>query len=760
MLFKNSLNYKKEYLKYDIGSSIILFLITIPLSLGIALACGVPLYSGIVSAIIGGIVVGFLSTSNVAVTGPTPGMIALTVLGIAQLHGFNAFLLALLLAGVFQILLGVARSGFIAEYLPYNVIQGALCAIGILLIIKLLPLTFATTSTIVEIQHHLLEMADVLNINDLYTLSYNIDYGAILISLITITILIYLDNLKKNRNKIPGPIVAIFASFFFNEIFILTNSSLAQITPQLISIPKFSEFKDLFNTLPHPDFSQIANIKVYAIAIFLSLVASMESLISIKAIKRLTKTRHYTSMDKELVAQGVGNFTSSLIGGLPMTAAIVQSSINLQAGAKSKRATIFHGFIILFTILFFPEFLNRIPISALATLLVYTGYKLTKPTIYIDIIKQGIDRLIPFMATIIGILVFDLMTGLILGLTLSAFFILRSNSKARLDIIKEIYPNGVTNRLILPQQTTFLNKASMIAELEAIPRNSQLIIDARYADYIDKEIIELIKSFKEGQAGNKNISLNLIGFKDTYDIHNYIDFINVTTYDIQSSLTPLKVLTILKEGNQRFLADKTIHRSVQTDIHYTSNNQYPIAVVLGCIDSRVPVETIFDMSFGDIFCVRVAGNIVNPDVIASIEYATAVAGAKLIVVLGHTKCGAIAAACDGVKSSDYLTQLLKKISPAIDAETKTTIDRNSNNPKFVQNVTELNIAHTLMEIYENSQVLKSLIDEDKIGIIGANYNINTGEVKFKNYSDQIIKINPQQSDSLLKKLLPPKNQKR
>ena len=263
-----------------------------------------------------------------------------------------------------------------------------------------------------------------------------------------------------------------------------------------------------------------------------------------------------------------------------------------------------------------------------------------------------------------------------------------------------------------------------------------MIIDARYSDYIDKEIIEFIKDFQEAQAPHRQISLNLIGFKEHYNIHNYINFINVTTYDVQSILEPHQVLNILREGNHRFLKDTRIHRSTKTDIKYTATTQHPIAVVLGCIDSRVPVETIFDMSFGDLFCIRVAGNVVNDDVLASVEYACHVVGVKLLVVLGHTRCGAIMAACDDVEQG-HITQLLAKIKPAIAAETETKVDRNGANASFVTNVTTLNIANTLQHIYQQSSILRLMTNQEDIGMVGAVYDVNTGEVVFKDFSSTI-----------------------
>ncbi len=447
----------------------------------------------------------------------------------------------------------------------------------------------------------------------------------------------------------------------------------------------------------------------------------------------------------------MGNLIAGLIGGLPVTSVIVRTSVNVQTGAKSKFSTILHGLFILCAISLIPQIINKIPISSLAAILIYTGYKLTKPSIYKEIYYQGWDRFIPFVTTLIGIVFLNLLGGIFLGLLVSLFFILKSNSQVRLDIIKEIYPNGITHRLILPQQTTFLNKATLIAELNSIPNKSQLIIDARYSDYIDKEIIEFIKEFQEEQAPPKQISLNLIGFKKSYNIHNYINFINVTTYDVQANLSPKQVLKILIEGNHRFLNETRLHRSLNTEIKHTAVTQHPIAVVLACIDSRVPVESIFDMSFGDLFCVRIAGNVINSDILGSIEYACHVVGAKLIVVLGHTRCGAIQSACDNIESG-HITQLLDKIKPAIIAEQETSTDRNSSNQQFLKNVTTLNIAQTMQHIYDESPILRSMIDKEEIGLVGSVYDVNTGEARFDDFSRAIQHFEQIQPNHLAEKL--------
>ena len=744
--------YTKRYFKFDLVAAIVVFLVAIPLCLGIALASGAPLFSGILSGIIGGIVVGTLSGSQVSVSGPAAGMAAVVVTAVAQIGDFNSFLLALTLAGLIQVLIGTFKAGFVADYVPTNVVQGLLCAIGILLIIKQLPLAFTLSADFTELKTHLLETTEGITLSPLIALSHHVNSGAMLITFVSLSILIYFD-LTKNKllKEIPAPIIVVIMGVLLNEIFIWTDLPFVQNSPQLVNIPKTTGLYEFFSQLEYPNWSAWINPKIYLYALILSIVASLETLLNLKAGERLDKKRRQSSNNQELIAQGVGNMTAGLIGGIPITSVIIRTSINIQAGSKTKISIILHGVFILFAVMLLPGALNKIPLSSLAAILIYTGYKLNKPAIYRSIYSQGMDRFIPFIVTVISIIAFNLLAGILIGLTISLFYILKSNSQARIDIIKEIYPTGEASRLVLPQQMTFLNKAALVAELNSIPKHAQLIIDARYTQYIDKEILELLNEFKDDQAPSRHIALNLTGFKDSYKIHNFIDFINVTTYDVQSNLSPAQVLNILHEGNQRFLHDTRIHRSNRIDIKHTAKMQHPIAVVLGCIDSRVPVETIFDMSFGDMFCIRIAGNVVNNDILASIEYACDVVGAKLIVVLGHTRCGAIQSACDGIEKG-HITQLLSKIKPAVKAETATQTNRNSQNTTFVNHVTELNIANTLQNIYLQSEIVRTMIKDDEIAMVGAMYDVNSGNVKYKNYAEELVDLDGKKSHELAEKL--------
>ena len=741
--------YQRRHAQADLIAGFVVFLVAIPLCLGVSIASGAPLISGLLSGIIGGIVVGSLSNSSMSVSGPAAGMAAVVITAISQLGDFNAFLLAVVLAGALQITMGAFKAGFVADYMPSNVVQGLLCAIGILLIVKQLPLAFTHSATLQELNMHLLDTsAEGFHLAPLIDVMEHINQGATIISLLSFATLIYFDKTKKRwLNAIPTTVVVVILGIILNELFLFTNSSLTQDTPQLVNIPHEDGISNLWTQLTFPSWSSATNPRIYLYAFIIAMVASLETLLNIQAGEKLDKQHRQCSRDRELIAQGIGNCLAGLVGALPITSVVVRTSINIQTGAKTKFASVLHGFFILLAIILLPHALNKIPLSSLASLLIYTGYKLTHPKVYQGIYQQGMDRFIPFLATIIGIVTIDLLAGILIGLSVSIFYILKSSSQARLDIIKEINRNGVVSRLVLPQQITFLNKASLIAELNSIPNNSQLIIDARYSDYIDKEIIELIKTFKLEQTPHRKINTQLIGFKDRYDIHNVIDFINVTTYNVQSSLTPLEVLVLLQEGNQRLIHDRRIHRSIQNDIQQTAAAQHPIAIILGCIDSRVPVETVFDMSFGDLFCVRIAGNVVNDDILASIEYACDVVGATLIVVLGHTRCGAIGAACDNVKQG-HITQLLEKIKPAIDAEHQCITNRDSSNPLFVDQVTRLNVANTLLNLYNNSVILRTLQEQQKIGMIGAIYDVSTGKVEFNSFADEVSQLNHAQSPRL------------
>jgi len=720
--------YQRRYIKFDLIAGFVVFLIAIPLCLGIALASGAPLLSGLIAGVIGGIVVGAISQSSVSVSGPAAGLIALVLAALTQLGSFPLFLTALVLAGLFQILFGVARAGFLADYIPSNVIQGLLCAIGILIIIKQLP--FAITHPQQEsLLLQQLKEAVTFNFDPMYYSTIPLNEGAIIITFLSLALLIYGEKTKiKRLQKIPAPILVVIMGIIINKSFVYFAPILAQSSGHLVNIPIQKSFSTFLQEFARPDWQGLFNYHVYFYGLVIAMLASIETLLNLQATEKLDHKRRYISRNRELVAQGIGNMLNGFVGGLPITSVIVRSSVNIQSGAKTKFSVIWHGLFILAAILIFPKWINSIPLASLAGILIFVGYKLTKISIFVDLYRQGYERFIPFIATVIAIIATNLLLGIMIGLLISLFFILKSNSQQRLDIISEIHPAGIIQHLILPQQVTFLNKAGLIAELSVLPRQTQLIIDASHSEYIDKDILEMIREFTLFQAPDKNISVNLQGFKPHYNIHNQIKFLSVTTHDIQSSLTPANVLEILQEGNYRFVNGQRINRNFIPEIQATSKTQHPIAVVLGCIDSRVPVETIFDMGLGDLFCVRVAGNVINDDVIGSIEFAC-LSGAKLIVILGHTHCGAIKAACDGERVG-YVTELLEKISPAINQETTVLTQRNGNNDEFIDKVTRLNIENSRIMLSKKSTIIHDYLKENRIGLTTAIYDISCGKVIF------------------------------
>lgn len=723
----NAITEKWQTIKFDLVSGLVVTLVAIPLCLGIALSSGVPLFAGIISGVIGGVVVGALSQSQVSVSGPAAGLIAVVIMAIAQLGSFQAFLMALLIAGLMQFLLGVMKLGFVADYVPFNVVQGLLCAIGITLILGQFPYALGYTIPKSDLLALLQQTQDSLSLQPLMSLAGNIHCGAAFISMISLIILIYWPRAQIAK-FLPAPIIVVitgvFVNLFYDYIipsFHLTAASF------LVNIESIDNLSALKSVLTFPDFSAWANPNIYFIALTLAAVATLETLLNLEASEKLDPKKRYCDRSRELMAQGLGNMTSGLLGGLPITSVIVRTSVNIETGAHSKFSTIFHGIYLLIAAFVLTKWINYIPLASLASILVFTGYKLAKPAIFASMYRQGFINFFPFIVTVIAILSTDLLDGTVIGLCVAIFFILRKSSNKGFDIIKEKYPGGTVLHIMLPQQVTFLNKAALISELGSLPANSKVILDGYNVDYIDNDIIEVIKNFILSTAIEKNIAINIEGVRNLPNIDNRTDFLTTTTQAVQEKMSPDDVLSILTEGNKRFVRNKLIHRNLKYQVKNSAESQHPLAVILSCVDSRVPVELVFDVGIGDIFCARVAGNIVDDYILGSMEFACQVAGAKLLLVMGHTSCGAIKAACDNT-TLGYITKLVQKIKQAIQLETSTLENRNSSNEQFLLNVTWLNIEETKKQLIAQSEILARLINEGKLILRGALYDVKTGKV--------------------------------
>jgi len=520
-------------LKSDLPSGLVVFLVALPLCLGISLASGAPFFSGIISGIIGGIVIGSLSNSPLSVSGPAAGLAALVLGAITSIGDFSLFLCAVLIAGILQIILGAAKLGGIANYIPGSVIKGMLTSIGILIIAKQIPHAFGYDKDQKGNLTELIEYGSE-DMHELLQPLQHIDVGVFLLCLLSIIVMIVWDKpfIKKRVKFVPGALIAVVASVIVNEVWLATGSKLAVKAEHLVQIKVAGSANEFFNFFTLPDFNGFLNGTVIVYGIVIALIASLETLLSIEAIDNLDPERRMTNTNKELFAQGVGNTVAGLVGGLPVTSVIVRSSANVNSGAKSKMSTIIHGMMLLVSVMFIPALLNKIPLSSLAAILLLTGYKLTKPTVFKGFWKAGKYQFIPFIVTIIVIIAIDLfkvipllsgkglLVGVIAGIIAAAGAILHGNLKNSYYFHAEKHKQGDTIIIRLSEEVSFLNKAAIRQTLDHMPAGSSVIIDASNTTYIDFDVIELIKEFRDIKAPLKNIALELKGFREEYRIEN------------------------------------------------------------------------------------------------------------------------------------------------------------------------------------------------------------------------------------------------
>lgn len=519
------------HLKSDFSSGLVVFLVALPLCLGIALASGAPLFSGIISGVIGGIVVGFLSKSHISVSGPAAGLTAIILTAISDLGAYEVFLTSVIIAGLLQLILGFLKAGSISNYFPTNVIEGMLAGIGIIIFLKQIPHAVGYDK-VSEGDTSFFENGGS-NMFGTIVDSFNyINYGSILITIIALTILIVWDKIPflKSLKLVPAALIAVFSGIIINEIFIRTGSSLQVSNDHLVALPvpsTLEEFKAMF-VLPDFSISTLSNSKVWIVGITIAIVASIETLLCIEASDRMDPQKRYTNTNVELKAQGIGNLLSGLIGGLPMTSVVVRSSANANAGAKTKASSIIHGILLLVSVLAIAPFLNKIPLATLAAILLLIGYKLAKPSVFKHFIEKGKYQYFPFLATVIAVVFLDLLKGVALGMLISVFFVLRGNFKRAYSFRKEQYHDGDVIHIDLAQEVSFLNKAAIKNTLKNIPENSSVIINAADTVYIAHDVLDLIEEFKEVRAVEENISVNLVGFKNAYNLDNSEGFEHVS----------------------------------------------------------------------------------------------------------------------------------------------------------------------------------------------------------------------------------------
>ncbi len=493
-------------------ASIVVFFVALPLCLGIALASGAPLFSGLIAGIIGGIIVGGLSGSKIGVSGPAAGLAAIVLTAIGTLGGYENFLVAVVLGGVIQLLFGVLKAGIIGYYFPSSVIKGMLTGIGIIIILKQIPHFFGYDAD-PEGDFAFFQVDGENTFSEIFKAVNYIQPGSAIIGIIGLSILLLWDKVLSKKGKIfqiiQGPLVAVAAGIIF---YILTksNDTLSIAQSHLVSVPIPEDVTSFLGQFSFPNFSVITNPEVWIVAFTIALVASLETLLCVEATDKLDPHKNVTPTNRELLAQGTGNIISGMIGGLPITQVIVRSSANIQSGGRSKLSAIIHGFLLLISVMIIPRLLNMIPLSVLAAVLLIVGYKLAKPALFKKMYDMGWKQFVPFTVTVFGIVFIDLLYGIGLGLTVGIIVILIKSYQNSHFLHIEDKSNGKHKiKMSLAEEVTFFNKGAILNELDSLPRDTSLELDVTKTRYLDNDIIEILEDFAF-KAKERNIDIKLI----------------------------------------------------------------------------------------------------------------------------------------------------------------------------------------------------------------------------------------------------------
>jgi carbonic anhydrase/SulP family sulfate permease len=578
--------------------------------------------------------------------------------------------------------------------------------------------------------------------SELLELTRDIHPGAAVVGLLSLGLLMTWDRTKALKTSlVPGPLVvvllAVGASFALDRFggrWVINPSHRVQV-------PVAENATAFLSYLTLPNFSQLTNPAVYVAGVTLAIVASLETLLNLEAVDKLDPRKRHSPPNRELIAQGVGNSICGLLGGLPVTSVIVRSSVNLNAGARTKASAVLHGVLLLVCVALLPTVLNLIPLSALAAILIVTGLKLASPKLFKEMWRDGKYQFLPFVITLAAIVLTDLLVGILIGLAVSVLFILNSNLRRPVQRTVEKHLGGEVLHVELPNQVSFLNRAALEKVLREAPAGSHVLLDASRTDFIDPDVLSLIRDFKDNIAPAHGVSVSTVGFRERYQFEDRLEYVDYSTRELQEKLRPEQVVQILKEGNERFRSGRKLRRDLTRQVNATAGGQHPMAVVLSCIDSRTPSELIFDLGLGDILSVRMAGNVTSPRVLGSLEFGTTVAGSKLILVVGHTRCGAVTASVRLAASRDSISEatgcqnlepLVRDIQESVDADISQKFMElpQAEKDTCVDDVARRNVLNSVRKILEGSDTIRRLVDDGKIAVMGAMYDVNTGAVEF------------------------------
>jgi MFS superfamily sulfate permease-like transporter len=509
----------KRDLKYNLPASVVVFLVALPLCLGIAMASGAPLFAGVLTGIIGGLVVASISGSQLSVSGPAAGLTVIVFGAIQSLGSYHVFLLAVVLAGVIQLALGIIKAGTIGNYFPTAVIEGMLAAIGITIILKQLPHALGYDADFFGDESF--KQLDGENTLLAIKAAFGaIHLGAFLVTAISLLILIYWPKIKK-LNAVPAPLIVVIFAVLFNIIF---KGSKLEINPKhLVEIPVVNSFSEFLGLFRFPDFTAIGNYDVWIIAFTIAIVASLETLLSIEAIDKLDPYKRVSPTNRELIAQGIGNMSSGMLGGLPLTSVIVRSSANANSGGKTKQSAMLHGVWLLLALLIIPSIINMIPLACLAAILLVTGYKLAKIPLFTRMYKRGLDQFIPFVVTILAVVFTDLLKGVGIGMVVAIFYILRNNMRNPFGYDIEESNGNKKIKVYLSEEVSFLNKAAIQQSLYNLPKDvTHIIVDGTNSRFIDKDVVEVIKDFEQNaiSSGKRVELIDVYDKREAPNIHH------------------------------------------------------------------------------------------------------------------------------------------------------------------------------------------------------------------------------------------------
>ena len=728
----------RGHFRDDVLAGIVVFLVALPLCIGIALASNAPPLAGVVAGIVAGLIVGPLSNAQVTVSGPAAGLTAVVAAEIAAIGSFEGLLVAVALAGVIQIFLGIIRGGFIKSFVPASVVRGLLSAIGVILILKQIPHLFGH-DTDPEGEMSFFQPDKQNTFSELLEILSDLHPGAIVVGFVSLAIIYFWGRVPfLKKTGIPAPLVVVLFGVLCSLGFDQLGGSWIITASHKVEVPLPETIRGFFGLLPNPDFSQITNPAVSSAALTIALVGSLQALLTLEAVDRLDREKRSTSPNRELIAQGIGNIVSGMAGGLPMTCEIVRSSVNIDAGARTKISTILHGALLAIAVVLLPQAINLIPLSALAAILIATGLKLASPQVVAELWRSGRYQFIPWLVTLLAIVLTDPLIGILIGLAVSTIFILWSNLRRPMRLVVEHHLGGDVTRIELASQVSFLNRAALRKAFDNIESGKHFLVDAHDTVYIDPDILSLIKEYRDVIGPARGVHVSTRGFRDKYQIKNRIEFVDFSSRELQEHSTPDKALSYLLAGNQRFQEGRRLQRDFNRQVTSTAVSQHPMAVVLSCIDSRTPAEIIFDLGLGDIFSVRVAGNIVTPEVLGSIEFGCVAAGAKLVVVVGHNRCVAVQSAIDSVhgkqspdlRECEYVRPIVESLELVVHEKNRSSLqvldEEGTKDVTDTDDVVRRNVQRSVREIMQKSTAIAALIESGQAGIVGMVYDVKTG----------------------------------